>query len=212
MDLFTLNDRKYLLIVDYYSKYPVIYPLGSSSSSKTIAQLTSTTFSFFGIPNTVISDNGPQFIGQPFQDLLKSYGVAHISSFPLHPKSHGFIERTNCSVKALLRKTPEDTDWAMLAFRTTPLGLQLPSPTEILFCRKLQTTLPAYNRLASDSKRHEYCAASQEQSQANYDTQQRAARTPTQPANLLPGHYLQDMVPWYHHWLWPRAKVIHHHM
>ena len=31
MDLFTLNDRNYLLIVDYYSKYPVIYPLGSSS-------------------------------------------------------------------------------------------------------------------------------------------------------------------------------------
>ena len=169
MDLFTLNDRNYLPFAAYYSKYPVIYLLGSSSSRKTIAQLTSTLFSLFGIPNTVISDNGPQFVRQPFKDLLKWYGVTHISSSPLHPKSHGLIERTICSIKALICKTPEDTDRAMLAFRTAPLGPQLPSPAEILFCRKLQTTLPAYNRLASNSKLHEYRAASRDQSQANYD-------------------------------------------
>ena len=169
MDLFTLNDCNYLVITDYYSKYPIVHPLGSSSTSKTTAELTSSTFSLFGVPNTVITDNGPQFVGKPFQDLLNSYGVTHISSSPLHPKSHGFIERTIRSVKALIRKTPEDTDRALLAFRTTPLGPQLPSPAEILFRRKLQTTLPAYNHPVNNDKLHEYRAIHQQQSQAYYD-------------------------------------------
>ena len=88
MDLFTLNDRNYLIIADYFSKYPIVHTLGFSSSGKTIAQIMSNTISLFGVPNTIITDNGPQFIGQVFQDLLKSYGITHTTSSPHHPKSH----------------------------------------------------------------------------------------------------------------------------
>ena len=103
MDLFTLDNRNYLIIADYHSKYPVVHQLGTDSTSKTIAQITSNTFALFGVPNTIISDNGPQFVGQAFQELLKSYGVTHITSSPLHPKYHGFIERMIRTVKALIR-------------------------------------------------------------------------------------------------------------
>ena len=169
MDLFTLNDRNYLIIADYFSKYPIIHTLGSSSSSKTIAQIMSNTISLFGVPNTIITDNGPQFIGQVFQDLIKSYGITHTTSSPHHPKSHGFIERMIRTTKALMRKTPEDSDRAMLAYRTTPLGPQIASPAELLFGRKIQTTLPAYNRISNDEKLLEYRAVQQARSEVSHN-------------------------------------------
>ncbi|XP_068250749.1 uncharacterized protein [Palaemon carinicauda] len=49
MELFTVNDRNYVIITDYYSKFPVIHQLSVDSTSRTVAQLTSSTFSLFGI-------------------------------------------------------------------------------------------------------------------------------------------------------------------
>ena len=169
MDLFHLNDKTFLIIVDYHSKFPVIHDLGHSLSSRHVAEVTSSTFGLFGIPNCVITDNGPQFIGQPFKDLMESYHISHVTSSPHHSKSHGFVERTIRTVKALMRKSPLDSDRALLAYRTTPLGPQLPSPAEILFGRKIQTDLPAYNQLIANEQLQEYRAASHAQSQARYD-------------------------------------------
>ena len=59
----------------------------------------------FGYPNRIISDNGPQFIGQEYQVMIRKYGIAHVTSSPHHPKSHGFIERMVRSVKGLFTKT-----------------------------------------------------------------------------------------------------------
>ena len=56
-DLFQLKGRDYLLVVDYFSRFPEIQRLSSTTSSSVIGAL-KTMFSRFGIPETVISDNG----------------------------------------------------------------------------------------------------------------------------------------------------------
>ena len=96
----------------------------------------------FGYPNTIISDNGPAFIGKAYQSLMKELDILHIASSPHHPKSHGFIERTIRTVKNLMIKSPREAYEALLLHRNTPLGSDLPSPAEILFGHKLQTNLP----------------------------------------------------------------------
>ena len=92
-DLFTVNDQTYLIIADYYSKFPFVERLGKNLSSQSFADITSHIFSVFGAPANIISDNVPQFIGKPYQDMIRKYDINHISSSPLHPKLHGFIER-----------------------------------------------------------------------------------------------------------------------
>ena len=106
-DLFTFENQEYLIIADYFSKYPIIKKL-HELSSQAIANFTSEIFSMFGVPNTVISDNGPQFVGKAYQSLIQSYGICHITSSPVHPKSHGFIERMirYCQV-TFLQVTPK---------------------------------------------------------------------------------------------------------
>ncbi|KAJ8023319.1 hypothetical protein HOLleu_35705 [Holothuria leucospilota] len=68
-DLFTLDNNNYLLITDYHSKYPVVYQLRDTSSA-TVAHLTAETLSLLGTPREIISDNGPQLVGQPYQDSV----------------------------------------------------------------------------------------------------------------------------------------------
>ena len=59
-DLFELNKQPYLLLVDYYSCYPEVIKLNSTTSTSVITAMKS-VFSRHGIPHTVVSDNGPQY-------------------------------------------------------------------------------------------------------------------------------------------------------
>ena len=141
-DLFMLNGDTYLIIADYMSKYPIIERLGRDTTSQAVARITSKYISLFGVPHSIISDNGPQFIGQPYQQLMRKLDIAHVTSSPHHSRSHGLIERTIRTVKSLMKKESHDTDFALLILRTTPIGPQLPSPAEVMFGRQVKSNLP----------------------------------------------------------------------
>ena len=160
-DLFTHEGENYLIVTDYHSKFPLIESLGNDSSSSKIAKLTSKIFSIFGTPNAIISDNGPQFQGTAYQQMLQSYGVSHITSSPHHPQSHGFIERSIRTIKSLLKKSVDDSNKALLNFRTTPPGSHSLSPAELLFGRKIQANLPIHTRSSLDDSHREKCSKMQ---------------------------------------------------
>ena len=58
-DLFELKGDNYLLVVDYFSRYPEVYKLSSTTSNAIISVLKS-IFVRHGIPEVLRSDNGPQ--------------------------------------------------------------------------------------------------------------------------------------------------------
>lgn len=61
-----------LVIVDAHSKWPEVHVMDSTTSSKTIQVLMRGLFSHYGIPETLVSDNGPQFTLDEFASLLHS--------------------------------------------------------------------------------------------------------------------------------------------
>ena len=63
-DLFEIGGVTYLIIADYFSKFPVTIQINKASSS-TVAMETKKTLALFGKPDIIVSDNGPQFIGKP---------------------------------------------------------------------------------------------------------------------------------------------------
>ena len=67
------------LVVDYYSRYIEIAKLTSISANNIIAHLKS-IFSQHGIPETVMSDNGPQYSAAGFGEFAKEYGFIHVTS------------------------------------------------------------------------------------------------------------------------------------
>ena len=70
-DLFELNKDNYLLVVDYFSRYPEVVKLTSTTSASIISVLKS-IFSRHGIPEIVRSDNGPQYASAEFLTFASS--------------------------------------------------------------------------------------------------------------------------------------------
>ena len=145
-DLFTWNGDEYLLMCDYYSKFPIVKKIPSGQSTgQTVVRLTKCVMSEQGVPELVISDNGPQYDCQSYKQFSKEWGFQHITSSPRYPQSNGFIERQVQTVKNTLDKavkSGQDPHMSMLCLRSTPIDSQLPSPAELLYQRKLQANLP----------------------------------------------------------------------
>ena len=125
-DLFDYKGSQYLVVADYYSKFPIVRKLSSTTSAAVINHLKS-VFAEYGIPETIITDNGPQYNSKEFKAFCNSWGIEYTTSSPLYPRSNGFSERTVQTVKAILKKADasgEDPYLGLLMYRTTPIDMQ----------------------------------------------------------------------------------------
>ena len=91
-DLYHINNRDFLILVDYFSKYPIVAEL-KTLTSKAVVKAVKTTCSMFGVPKEFVSDNGPQYSSKEFKQFTDEWGIKHNPSSPLFPKSNGLAER-----------------------------------------------------------------------------------------------------------------------
>ena len=138
-DLFELDKKNYVVIVDYASRWFEIKQLLHTTSKDVIKALRE-VFVIHGIPNEVVSDNGPQYSAREFAIFAQEWGFTHVTSSALHPQSNGEAERAVETAKNILKKNT-DPCIGLLAYRTAPLQNGL-SPAEILMGRRLRTTVP----------------------------------------------------------------------
>nr|XP_050038399.1 uncharacterized protein K02A2.6-like [Dermacentor andersoni] len=139
MDLFHLNGQTFVLVVDYYSRFPEVVTLRSKTAQAVIDALES-IFARHGIPQEVRSDNGPPFSSQEFAAFPASYGFNHRTSSPHCAQSNGEAERMVRTIKDLFRKS-KDPYLALLSYRHTR-GVDGFSPAQLLMGRQLRTRVP----------------------------------------------------------------------
>lgn len=75
-DLFTWNNENYIITVDYYSRYFELDMLHSTTASAVIHKIKA-TFARHSVPETVLSDNGPQYSCKEFQTFARAWEFAH---------------------------------------------------------------------------------------------------------------------------------------
>ena len=139
-DLFHLKGDEYLVIVGYFSRYPEVHKLRATTTQAVVGTL-KTVFARHGIPETLRSDNGPQFSFQEFVKFANKYQFTHTTSSPHYPANNGQAERAVQTVKHLLRNA-DDPPLALLSYRATPLPWCGRWPAELLMGRKIRSTLP----------------------------------------------------------------------
>ena len=76
--------------------------MSSTTAGQTINVLRE-LFARFGIPQQLVSDNGPQFVSEEFKQFMSANGIKHIRSSPYHPASNGATERMVQTVKLALK-------------------------------------------------------------------------------------------------------------
>ena len=102
-DLFTFllkrqNRRVYLVaFMDDHSRYIVSYGLHASASTALVLEVLRAGITACGIPEEVLSDNGPQYITwrgtSAFARELAKQGIRHVVASPRRPQTLGKIER-----------------------------------------------------------------------------------------------------------------------
>ena len=92
-DIFEWKKSNYLLIVDYYSRFIKVARLRCMTADEVTLLHAKAVFAQHGIPEEVVSDNGPQFSSQLYHLFSYEYGLHRITSSPLYPQSNGEAER-----------------------------------------------------------------------------------------------------------------------
>ena len=108
----------------------------------------------FGVPNTLISDNGMQFDSRAFRDFCQDLGIMNRYSTSTYPQSNGQAEAVNKTILNGLKKRLDGAkgNWAeelpnvLWAYRTTPCrsigetpfsltyGAEVVIPAEVNLC------------------------------------------------------------------------------
>lgn len=103
----------------------------------------------YGVPYSLRTDNGPQFISEEFEAFLKEYNIEHRTTPPLWPQANGEVERQNRTLmKALRVAHTEQRDWRkevnkfLMAYRSTPQASTGATPYYLMFGREMRSKLP----------------------------------------------------------------------
>lgn len=137
-----------LVLVDYYSRYFEV-AVTKNISSENIKSLISRFCLTHGLPLSIHTDNGPQFVSQNFKNFMFENGIVHHRTTPLWPQANGEVERQNRSImKRIKIAQGEGRDWKselekfLIMYRSTAHTTTGVCPSELLFGRKIRTKLP----------------------------------------------------------------------
>ena len=155
--------QDYLVLVDCYTDWPDIIPMGHNTSTSHLIKVIRQSFCRTGVPDTLWSDQRPQFTSKQFQDFASQWGFQHRTSSPRYPQSNGKIEATVKSMKKLIKTSwnvhsleEEKLARALLQYCNTPSCKDGLSPAQKLLGQPIQDTLPAHRRAISSDWQRAY--------------------------------------------------------
>ena len=150
-----LPGGKYLLVlIDRYTRYPEVEVLTSIVETQVMRKLRK-IFATHGLPEVLVSDNGPPFHSKEFENNMTELGIKHTFSTPYWPQGNAEVERfmrTLNKVLQIANLKNEDLEVTLSNFlfqyRTTPHSTTKVAPAELLFNRQINGKFHALNKVS----------------------------------------------------------------
>ena len=102
----TKHGMVYILVIqDYFSKWVEMFPLPDKRAQTVAEILVKEFFTRYGVCIRLHSDQGKEFDAALTHQLCEMWGVVKTRTSPFAPWSNGMVERSNKTIKALLRQT-----------------------------------------------------------------------------------------------------------
>jgi transposase InsO family protein len=107
-----------LVLVDHFTRFSDAVAIPTARAAD-VAEALDKVFSYFGLPESIGSDQGAQFESELFQELCNMWRVTKKRTTPFHPSANGTCERGNHvignSLRALLlSQCAHEDDWDTL--------------------------------------------------------------------------------------------------
>ncbi|KAK6169762.1 hypothetical protein SNE40_020751 [Patella caerulea] len=87
-----------IVMVDFYSKW-IEVKFCSTVTTEVVIEFLSNVFYREGIPETLVTDNGVQFVSYRMKEFLQTNNITYLRSSLYHPKTNGLVERVNKTIK-----------------------------------------------------------------------------------------------------------------
>ena len=119
---------KYAVVaVDYFTKWAEAEPLATITEKRVTDFVWRSIICRFGVPHTIITDNGKQFDNANFCEFCSNLGIKVSYASPAHPQTNGQVEAVNKIIKQLLKtklekkkgRWAEDLPEVLWVYRTT---------------------------------------------------------------------------------------------
>ena len=123
------------------ARYDKTYLRSNNTTSKGVITALKNIFACHGLPETLLSDNGPHYSLHDMKEFASTYEFVHTTSSPHNPRSNGLAERTVKTIKNLMNKS-SDVNFLLLNYHSNPLHRCNLSPSELLMERRMRTALP----------------------------------------------------------------------
>ena len=122
------TQKKLLLVATYYfSKWIEADAFASIKDRDVTRFIWKNIVCRFGIPRSIVSDNGPQFDSRVYRDFCQELKIRNLYSTPWYPQSNGQAEASNKTLLTALKrrldsakgKWVEELPRVLCAYRTT---------------------------------------------------------------------------------------------
>ena len=137
--------KMFLICVDAHSKWPEVLMMSSTTTHATMEALRS-LFARYGLPEQIVSDNGPQFTSAEFATFMKGNGIKHIMCAPYHPSSNGLAERFVQTFKRAMKAGEKEGKTLahrlsefIFEYRATPHGTTNTAPCQLFLNRHIRS-------------------------------------------------------------------------
>ena len=149
LDFAEKGGQQFLLAVDSHSKWLEVFMMPDIKTGRTLDALRS-MFARYGVPEVVVTDNGPTFTSAEFGDFMRMNGVRHKRTPPYHSASNGQVERCVRTLKESLSRSElsgekrtlrHRLDNFLFAYRNTPHTVTGKTPAELFLRRAPRTRL-----------------------------------------------------------------------
>ncbi|UYV65720.1 hypothetical protein LAZ67_3005233 [Cordylochernes scorpioides] len=140
VDHFYFGGDCYLLVVDANSNWIEVFPVRGTTSQENIKPLRE-CFARYGLPQCLVSDNGPPFNSLEFKEFLRKNNVYHLTSPAYNPSSNGIAEVSVRIIKKSLEKSLEESPNSnmdcilqnvLFNYRNTPTSFDKPPVERLL--------------------------------------------------------------------------------
>jgi len=135
------EEKKFLVVINYYSRFPEIAFMSSTTSVAVINKLKD-IFALRGVPDKIVGDNGPQFSSELFCKFSQEYDVKHTNTSPYYPQANGEEESGVRITKKILRQRDPFLALTCMSNRATPHRATGVSPCHLMMGREIRTLPP----------------------------------------------------------------------